>query len=143
VGATGAQGGTQAGVAGAVGLAGEAGPQGPVGAMGAQGTVGVVKRWTLYRDFQFANNESVLSRSDNDKVLGIASYIKENPSLKIAIDCSKDTPRNQDLSDKRCSAIRVALIKAGVPLDSIQIGEYGDKKLMHDSRVALLVSSAN
>ena len=103
----------------------------------------MVKRWTLYRDFQFANNRSDLSGSENDKVLGIAHYIKENPSLRIAIDCSKDTPRNQDLSDRRCSAIRDALINAGVPSDNIQIGEYGDKKLMHDSRIALLVSTAN
>ena len=33
--------------------------------------------------------------------------------------------------------------KAGVSSDSIEIGEYGDKKLMRDSRVALLLSSAN
>jgi outer membrane protein OmpA-like peptidoglycan-associated protein len=130
-------------VAGAVGPAGEAGPQGPVGATGAQGTVGVVKRWTLYRDFQFEKNQSTLSGSENEKVLGVARYIKENPSLRIAIDCSKDTPRNQDLSDRRCRAIRDTLIKAGVSSDSIQIGEYGDKKLMRDSRVALLLSSTN
>ena len=103
----------------------------------------MVTRWTLYRDFQFANNRSELSSSDNDKVLGVARYIKENPSLRIAIDCSKDAPGNKDLSDKRCSAIRNALIEAGVPSDSIQVGEYGDKKLMHDSQIALLVSSAN
>ena len=103
----------------------------------------MVKRWTLYRDFQFANNRSDLSSSENNKVLGVARYIKENPSLRIAIDCSKDTPRNQDLSDKRCRAIRDALIEAGVPSGSIQIGEYGDKKLMPSSRVALLVSSIN
>jgi outer membrane protein OmpA-like peptidoglycan-associated protein len=103
----------------------------------------MVKRWTLYRDFRFDYNRSDLSSSENDKVLAVANYIKENPSLRIAIDCSKDTPRNQALSDRRSSAIRDALIKAGVPSDSIQIGEYGDKRLMHDSRVALLVSSAN
>jgi outer membrane protein OmpA-like peptidoglycan-associated protein len=103
----------------------------------------VVKRWTLYRDFQFDNNQSYLSWSENDKVLGVARYIKQNPSLRIAIDCSKDTPGNQGLSDRRCSAIRHALIQAGVPSDSIQIGEYGDKKLMHDSRIAVLVSTAN
>jgi outer membrane protein OmpA-like peptidoglycan-associated protein len=143
VGATGAQGSTTDGNAGGVGRVGEAGPQGPVGATGAQGPVGVVKRWTLYRDFQFANNRTDLSSSENDKVLGIARYIQENPSLKIAIDSSKDTARNQDLSDRRCRTIRDALIKAGVASDSIQIGEYGDKALMPNSRIALLVSTTN
>jgi outer membrane protein OmpA-like peptidoglycan-associated protein len=103
----------------------------------------VVKRWTLYRDFQFDNNRSDLSRSENDKVLSVARYIKENPSLRIAIDGSMDTSRNQDLSDMRSRSIRDALIKAGVPSNSIQIGPYGDKQLMHDSRIALLVSTAN
>ena len=105
--------------------------------------MGAVKRWTLYRDFQFANDQSVLSSSDNDKVLGIARYIRENPSLRIAIDYSLDAPRNQDLADRRSRSIRDALINAGVPSESIQIGEYGDKKLMPDSRISLLVSSAN
>jgi len=76
-------------------------------------------------------------------VLAIARYIKKNPSLKIAIDSSKDTPGNQDLSFRRCQAIRDALVNVGVPSDSIQIGQFGDKKLMPDSRIALLVSSAN
>ncbi len=98
-------------------------------------------RWTLYRDFRFENNRYDLSRTENEKVLGVARYIKQNPSLKIAIDCSKDTPRNQELSDRRCAAIRDALIKAGVPSDNIQIGEYGDKKLMPESRIALLLGS--
>jgi hypothetical protein len=33
------------------------------------------------------------------------------------------------------------LIEAGVPSASIQVGAYGDKKLMHSSRIALLVST--
>jgi outer membrane protein OmpA-like peptidoglycan-associated protein len=47
------------------------------------------------------------------------------------------------MSDKRCRAIRDALIEAGVPSDSIQAGEYGDKKLMHVGRIAALVSTTN
>jgi outer membrane protein OmpA-like peptidoglycan-associated protein len=103
----------------------------------------VVNRWTLYRDFRFDNNRSDLSSSENDKVLAVARYIRENPSLRIAIDSSMDTSRNQDLSAKRSRSIRDALIKAGVPADNIQIGPYGDKKLMNDSRTAVLVRTAN
>lgn len=102
-----------------------------------------MQRWTLYRDFRFETNQSDLSRSENEKVLGIARYIRENPSLRIAIDSSKDAPRNQKLSDRRSRSIRDALIKAGVPSESIQIGPYGDQQLMPNSRIALLVSSAN
>jgi outer membrane protein OmpA-like peptidoglycan-associated protein len=143
VGATGAQGSTQDGITGAVGRAGEAGPQGTAGATGAQGPTGIVTRWTLYRDFRFNGNGSDLPSSENDKVLAVAQYLKENPSLKIAIDCSMDTPRNQDLSDKRCSSIRDALTNAGVPSASIQIGAYGDKKLLPIGGIALLVRSDN
>ena len=103
----------------------------------------MVKRWTLYHDFQFDNNRSDLALFENDNVLGLAHYIKENPSVRIALDCSKDAPRNKDMSDKRCRAIRDALIEAGVPSDSIQAGEYGDKKLMHVGRIAALVSTTN
>jgi outer membrane protein OmpA-like peptidoglycan-associated protein len=143
VGATGAQGNTQEGFTGAIGRAGEAGPQGPVGATGAVGPVGELKRWVVYRDFQFANNRSDLSSSDKKTVSEIALYLKDNPSLRIAIDCSMESPRNQTLSDQRSSAIRSALIKAGVPSANIQIGEYGDKKSMRDNRTAVLVSSIN
>jgi outer membrane protein OmpA-like peptidoglycan-associated protein len=76
-------------------------------------------------------------------VLGVARYIKDNPSLRIAIDNSMDSSRNQDLSNKRSRSIRDALINAGVPSDNIQIGAYGDKKAMPNSRIALLISSIN
>jgi outer membrane protein OmpA-like peptidoglycan-associated protein len=147
VGSTGTQGGTQAGVAGAVGLPGEPGPQGPVGATGATGPAGVVSLWTLYRDFRFEYNRSDLQASEAKKVSEIARYMKANPSLKIGLDGSMDPrgldPRNQGLSDRRVSAIRDALIKAGVPASKIQLGAFGDKQLARDRRVAVLLCTAN
>ena len=100
-------------------------------------------RWTLYRDFRFENNQPDLPSAENDKVLSVAHYLQENPSLKIAIDCSMDTPRNQALSDRRCNSIRGALIRAGVPASSIQIGSYGDKTLLPARRIAVLVRTDN
>jgi hypothetical protein len=143
VGATGAQGGTPDGIVGVAGPVGEAGPQGPAGETGAQGPTGVVQRWTLYRDFRFDNNQLELSNSENDKVLEVARYIKENPSLKVAIGCSMRKPGSRDMSERRCNAIRAALVKAGVPFESVQIGAYGDKKRMPDGEIALLISSNN
>jgi outer membrane protein OmpA-like peptidoglycan-associated protein len=146
-GATGAPGRTQTGVAGAVGAAGEAGPQGAVGATGAQGAAGEVNRWTLYRDFRFENNRSELQASETKKASEIAQYLKDNPSLKIAIDGSMDPhgtdPQDRQLSDRRASAVRGELIKAGVPANKIELGAFGDKRLARDRRVAVLVRTDN
>jgi outer membrane protein OmpA-like peptidoglycan-associated protein len=140
---TGAQGSTQAGVVGAIGRAGEAGPQGPVGATGARGPVGAVKRWMLFRDFQFGYNSSVLRSSEMDKVLVIARYVKQNPSIRIAIDSSPYTSYNKDLSDRRSRAIRDALMKYGVQSADIQMGSYGNQKILRDDRTAVLFGSVN
>ena len=103
--------------------------------------------WTLYRDFQFDYNQPNLRASETKKVSEIARYLKGNPSLKVAIDPSLNfrgtDPRNQDLSDQRVSAIRDALIKAGVPAAKIQTGAFGDPKLARDGRIALLVRTDN
>jgi len=76
----------------------------------------------------------------------IAAYMKQNPSLRIGIDGSMDPrgtdPRNQDLSDRRISAVRDALIQAGVPSSKIHSGAYGDAKLARDRRVEVLISSS-
>jgi outer membrane protein OmpA-like peptidoglycan-associated protein len=76
----------------------------------------------------------------------IAAYMKQNPSLRIGIDGSMDPrgtdPRNQDLSDRRISAVRDALIQAGVPASKIQSGAYGDAELARDRTVEVLISSS-
>lgn len=107
----------------------------------------MVSLWTLYRDFRFDYNRSDLQASEARKVSDIARYMKQNPSLKVGLDGSMDPrgldPRNQDLSDRRVSAIRDALIKAGVPASSIQMGAFGDARLTRDRRVAVLLCTAN
>jgi outer membrane protein OmpA-like peptidoglycan-associated protein len=101
----------------------------------------------LYRDFQFDYNQSDLQASETKKVSEIAQYLKNNPSLKVAIDGTMDPrgndPRNQDLSDQRVDSIRDALINAGVPTSKIQLGAFGDTRLTRDRRVAVLVRTAN
>jgi outer membrane protein OmpA-like peptidoglycan-associated protein len=44
-------------------------------------------------------------------------------------------PRDQNLSDRRVSAIRDALIQAGGPTPKIQTGAFGDTRLTRDRRV--------
>jgi hypothetical protein len=140
-GPAGAQGTTTVGAAGATGPAGEAGPQGGVGATGPQGPAGVINRWTSYRDFKFESNMAELRASDKDKVSEIATYMKANPSLNIAIDGSME-PRNQDLTDQRVDTVRAALIKAGVPASRIQTGAFGDRTPAQNGRVLVLIRTA-
>jgi outer membrane protein OmpA-like peptidoglycan-associated protein len=103
--------------------------------------------WTLFRDFKFEYNRSDLTASQMRKVSEVAQYMQNNPSLKIAIDGSMDPrgadPRNTDLRDQRIDVIREALIAAGVPAGKIKVGAYGDNRLTHDRRVAVLVCTAN
>jgi outer membrane protein OmpA-like peptidoglycan-associated protein len=123
------------------------GPQGPPGGIGAQGPTGIVSRWTSYRDFWFAFDNSDLQASDTSTVSGIAEYMTQNPSLSVGIDGSMDPrgsdPRNQGLSDRRVSRVRDALIQAGVPAHRIQTGAFGDAGQRRDRRVEVLISTSN
>lgn len=93
----------------------------------------MVAQWTSFRDFWFAYDRADIQPSETSKVFEIASYMKQNPSLRIGIDGSMDPrgsdPRNQELSDRRANAIRDALIEAGVPAHKIQVGAFGDPQL--------------
>jgi outer membrane protein OmpA-like peptidoglycan-associated protein len=136
-----------AGVAGSTGRSGPAGVQGPVGPTGAQGPAGVIARWVSFRDFWFDFNKVDLDASEMSKVSEIATYMNQNPSLRVGIDGSMDPrgtdPRNQDLSDRRVDAVRSALIQAGVPAYKIQTGAFGDTQLTRDRRVEVLISTSN
>jgi len=136
-----------AGVAGSTGRSGATGPQGPVGPTGAQGPVGVVDRWTSFRDFWFDFNKADLPASELSKVAEVAVYMKQNPSLRIGIDGSMNPrstdPYNQDLSDRRISAVRDALIRAGVPASKIQTGTFGDTQVARDRHVEVLIRTTS
>jgi outer membrane protein OmpA-like peptidoglycan-associated protein len=71
--------------------------------------------------------------------------MKQNPSIRIGIDGSMapggTDPRNEDLSDRRVSAVRDALIQAGVQSSRIQSGAFGDTQLKRDRRVEVLLST--
>jgi outer membrane protein OmpA-like peptidoglycan-associated protein len=52
-------------------------------------------------------------------------------------------PRDQKLSDRRVSAVRDALIQAGVPASKIEMGAFGDTRLVRDRRLEVLIKTAN
>jgi outer membrane protein OmpA-like peptidoglycan-associated protein len=127
-------------VAGPTGRTGAAGPQGAIGQTGAQGAGGPAGGWTPFKDFWFDSNRSDLMSSDSAAVSDIASYLRQNPGQQVGIDGSMD-PKNTDLSNRRVSAVRNALLQAGVPSYKIQTGAFGNPDLQRDRRVAVLVSS--
>jgi outer membrane protein OmpA-like peptidoglycan-associated protein len=142
-GMTGAQGSTMAGVAGPTGTAGATGPQGPIGPTGPQGPTGVIQYWTSYRDFWFDAEKAAIHDADWHIVAEIAAYMKDNPSLQLGIDGSTNPRatqwRDQNLCDRRVSAIRDSLISAGVPAYRISEGMFGDVRFRRNGRVEVLL----
>lgn len=94
-------------------------------------------RWVSYRDFWFGHGSSRIDATDVSKVADVASYLKQNPSLRLAIDGARD---NADQSQRRIDAVHEALVAAGVPADRIHTGAYGNSLLRRDRRVEVLFS---
>ncbi|MGA8048818.1 MAG: OmpA family protein [Burkholderiales bacterium] len=129
-----------AGIVGPTGRTGAAGPQGAIGQTGAQGPGGPVGSWTPFKDFWFDLDRSDLRSSDSGKASDVARYLSQNPGQQVGIEGSID-PNNADLSNRRVSTVRAALLQAGVPASKIQTGAFGDPLLQRADRVEVLVST--
>jgi len=112
--------------------------QGPLGRSQDQAIDG--ERWSSYRDFWFDYNSSSIDATDSSKVSDIASYLKQNPSFRLAIDGAPPAG-DADLSDRRVDSVREALIAAGVPAYKIYTGTFGDSLLRRERRVEVLFST--
>ncbi len=120
------------GPGGMSGSAGVQGPTGPAGAQGAQGAPGAMTRWTSFKDILFDFDKSDLRANQTGEVSQIATYMQQNPSVKVGIDGHTD-PRgtdkyNQALSERRVNVIREALVRAGVPSDKIHTAAFGKER---------------
>ena len=113
------------------------GAQGPLGRSHDQAIDG--ERWSSYRDFWFDYNSSSIDATDSSKVTDIVSYLKQNPSFRLAIDGALPAG-DADLSDRRVDSVREALIAAGVPAYKIYTGTFGDPLLRRERRVEVLFS---
>ena len=120
------------------GEAGTRGAQGPLGQSQNQAIDG--ERWSSYRDFWFDYNSSTIDAADSSKVADITSYLKQNPSFRLAIDGALPAG-DADLSDRRVDSVREALIAAGVPAYKIYTGTFGDPLLRRERRVEVLFST--
>jgi len=121
-----------AGVPGSTGPSGPAGAQGLTGATRAQGSTGLVGGWTAFRDVWFDSGQANIRPSEINKVSEVATYMQQNPSLKVGIDAYAD-PRgtdayNRSLGQRRFEAVRDALINAGLPVNKIQRGAFGEAR---------------
>jgi outer membrane protein OmpA-like peptidoglycan-associated protein len=107
---------------------------GPVAAIG----------WTAYREFLFDYDRADIKGSDLDKISEIAGYMAKHPSMRLGIDGAMDPigngMRDQTLIDRRIAAVRDALIRAGVPAQKIQLGEFADPKLRRDRQVEVVLA---
>jgi peptidoglycan-associated lipoprotein len=105
----------------------------------------------------FAYDKADVRSSEMSKTSEIAAYMKQNPSLRLGIDGDTDTRGttryNANLNERRISAVRDALIQAGVPADRIETGAFGQERSncndttpqcwQRDGRVEVLVRSVS
>jgi len=164
-GLTGPQGPT--GMTGAQGPAGMTGSQGQRGMTGSQGQRGVtesqsqpaaVAGWVSLRDILFDYDEADLRPSELSKISEIASYVNQNPSVRLGIDGATDLHRgtnqyNVSLSERRIDNVRDALVRTGVSADRIETGGFAAERAkcdgatepcaQRDGRVEILARSSD
>jgi peptidoglycan-associated lipoprotein len=132
---------------GPMGPRGHTGPPGPTGMTGAQGATGLTGTrgqpgmtapgsaasetgWISLRDIMFDFDTADIRPSEMNKISEVATYLKQNPSVRVGIDGSTDLSRgsnqyNVDLSGPRIANVRDALIQTGVSSDRIETGRFG------------------
>ena len=126
---------------GPTGPRGHTGPPGPTGMTGTQGQPGMTATnpaasetgWISLRDIMFDFDTADIRRSEMNKISDVAAYLKQNPSTRVGIDGATDLLRgtnrhNVNLSRRRITNVRDALIEAGVSGDRIETGNFGAKR---------------
>lgn len=109
------------------------------GAAGPADGSDAADRWTSFRDFWFDSNRSELQAFASDQISDIANHVRRHPEQRVGIDGAID-PRRAELSNRRRISIRDALLRAGVPADRIEAGDFGNPQLRRDLRVEVLIS---
>jgi outer membrane protein OmpA-like peptidoglycan-associated protein len=179
---TGAQGSTgntgkvgSQGVAGTQGTQGRTGSQGLTGSQGMTGSQGVTGSqgrtgqagmaesqpvpggpWVSLRQIRFDYDKASIPSSEMGKIADIASYMSDNPGVRLGIDGTTDLHRgtnkyNVELSQQREANVRDALIRAGVSADRMETGGFAaeqakctdrtEKCSVRDGKVEVLASS--
>ena len=126
---------------GAPGPTGMTGAQGATGQTGTQGQPGMTAPspatsgtgWISLRDIMFDYDTADIRPSEMNKISEVAAYLKQNPSIRVGIDGSTDllsgpNRYNVDLSKRRITNVRDALIETGISDDRIETGRFGARR---------------
>ena len=109
------------------------------GLTGPADSIDAADRWTTFRDFWFDSNRSELQAFATEQISDIANHVQRHPGQRVGIDGAID-PRRAELGNRRRISIRDALLRAGVPADRIEAGDFGNPQLRRDLRVEVLIS---
>jgi outer membrane protein OmpA-like peptidoglycan-associated protein len=127
-------------------MTGMTGSAGPTGATGSQGQPGITASpgpaaaaagWISLRDILFDFDTADIRPSEQSKISDVATWVKQNPSVRVGIDGSTDLLRgtnryNVALNERRTANVRDALIRTGVPADRIETGRFGAERVQCD-----------
>ena len=123
-----------AGPAGAAGVRGPQGPQGPAGPAGTTGPRSFIApdgSWSSVDNVQFEFKQASIQVKCADKIAGLVTWMKANPKVAIALDGHVDDTQANDydptLSRERVSAVRHALVTAGIAPGRISSGAFGSR----------------
>jgi outer membrane protein OmpA-like peptidoglycan-associated protein len=89
--------------------------------------------WVSLRDIMFDYDTADIRPSEMNKISEVATYLKQNPSVRVGIDGATDLLRgtnryNESLSQRRIANVRDALIETGVSDRRIETGRFGVKR---------------
>lgn len=121
-----------AGPAGPAGMKGPQGPQGPAGPAGVDGPRGSLApsgRWSSVENVQFEFQQAAIQSKCADKIAKLVTWMNANPGVAIGLDGHVDDTQANDndptLSFRRVTAVRQALITAGIAPSRISSGDFG------------------
>ena len=124
------------GPAGPAGITGPQGPQGPAGPAGPTGSYGPRSSlptgpWNSMENVQFEFKQATIQSKCADKIAKLATWMTANPEVTIGLDGHvADMQANDNdptLSTRRVSAVRQALIAAGIAPSRISTGNFGSQ----------------
>ena len=85
----------------------------------------------LDEDVLFATDSDVLRPGAIDKLRPLASYLRANPGVRVAIDGYTDSrgtdAHNQDLSERRAASVRAAFDAMGVTRARFSVAGHGER----------------
>ena len=123
-----------AGPAGSAGIRGPQGPQGPAGPAGGSGMRSFLApdgSWSSVENVQFEFKQAAIQSKCTDKIAKLVTWMNANPKVAIGLDGHVDDAQANDndptLSARRVSAIRQALITAGIAPSRISSGDFGTR----------------